>query len=131
MLRRPHPPNTLWCTRCCPVKAVRHGRPDQLYGSPSLAPFFRFVRGARRFGVLSDLYGLHLDIEVLGAYDVHPSSLTDERKRELGAMVRAKCEAHGFATIIFYNNSPIMSLPYFEMLGASGVPVWYTTRLPS
>jgi hypothetical protein len=130
MLSAPYPAPALWCTRCCPVKPIACGRPEQLYGAASLASFFSFVKGVHRYGVLSDLYGLHLDSETLDAYNVHPSSLTDDRKRELGSIIGSKCRRAGLVAIIFYNSSPLMSLPYFEMLAASGIPALYTTRLP-
>ena len=36
----------------------------------------------------------------------------------------------GFSTLCFYNNSPMMSRPYFEVLSHSGLSVIYHTRLP-
>ncbi len=121
----------LWCSRCAAGKARGRGHPDELYISALLAPFYRFVREAKvRFGVLSDLYGLHLDDECLPAYNVHPSSLTPERKTELGRMIGDKARAGGFETLVFYAISPVRSVPYFEMLGASKLRVCYTTRIP-
>jgi len=121
----------LWSTRCAPVKARRSSTPDVLYRSRLTLGFFDFVRRAGlRFAVLSDLYGLHLDHEALPPYDVHPSSLKETDKAQLGTVVGAKARAEGFATIVFYNSSPLRSVPYFEILAHSGLTIYYTTRLP-
>jgi hypothetical protein len=124
-------PSVFWATRCARVKAdVAAGRADELYRSPVTGRFFRFVRRhGLRFGVLSDLYGLHLDRERLAAYDVHPSQLDAGRKRELGAIIGRKVRAEGFDRLVFVNNSPVRSKPYFEMLAASGLGVTYATRV--
>jgi hypothetical protein len=82
-----------------------------------------------RYGVLSDKYGLHLDDEKLPYYDVHPSKLNQRNKEELGRLIRDKAIAQGFTAFIFYNPSPLMSVPYFEMLYCSGLDLFYTTRL--
>jgi hypothetical protein len=93
--------------------------------------FFDFVRRAGlRFAVLSDLYGLHLDHEAFAPYDVHPSTLDIGQKKRLGAIVGTKARSEGFAAVVFYNSSPLRSVPYFEILSHSGLEVYYTTRLP-
>lgn len=121
----------LWCTRCAPVKGAESGPPEVLYASRLLTRFFHFVKArGYRYGVLSDLYGLHLDVEHLDGYDVHPSSLDEQQKAELGVLIGQKTRALGLERIIFYNSSPLRSVPYFEMLAASGLTAWYTTRLP-
>ncbi len=72
---------------------------------------------------------MHLDRERLDAYDVHPSALSPERKRELGRIVGAKARAEGFQTLVFVNNSPIRSRPYFQILASAGIEVRYATRV--
>ena len=121
----------LWCSRCAAGKSAGRGLPEELYLSRQLRTFYRFVRRSGvRFGILSDLYGLHLDDERLEAYDVHPSSLTPERKVELGTIIGEKARVAGFERAVFYAISPVRSVPYFEMLCASGLDVLYTTKIP-
>lgn len=123
-------PNALWTTRCSKTKRVGRGLPEQMYASPLNQLFYRFVNGrGLRFAVVSDKYGLHMDDERLPYYDIHPSALCGSQKRALGGLIRRKALAAGFSTIVFYNNSPVMSKPYFEMLAHSGLKVLYTTRL--
>jgi hypothetical protein len=121
----------LWTTRCSKTKQdVVRGKPRDLYVSPINLLFYRWVeeRGLR-YGVLSDKYGLHLQEEELEYYDLHPSVLTVSDKRRLGETIKKKAVRVGFGTIVFYNPSPLMSVPYFEMLYYSGLDVYYTTVL--
>jgi hypothetical protein len=126
------PAAPLWCTRCAPVKGIDRGVPSRLYQSRLISGFFALMeRSGRRYGVLSDLYGLHMDDEDLAGYDLHPSRLTAEDKVRLGRVVGTKARLNGFQEVVFYNSSPLRSVPYFEILAASGLSVWYTTRLPA
>lgn len=123
--------NTLWVTRCSKIKnAKQSGKPKELYVSLVNGYFYRCMelRGFR-YGVLSDKYGLHFDYEILPCYDVHPSLLNQHDKKQLGLIIRDKAQRHGFDRLIFYNPSPLMSVPYFEMLYHSGLEVLYTTQL--
>ena len=120
----------LWTTRCSRTKPVPQGFPHEMYLSPITNAFFRFVhKHGLRYGVLSDRYGLHLDIERLPYYDVHPSELSDADKQALGLAIRRKVEQLGFDRIVFYNVSPLMSVPYFEMLFYSGLPTYFIRSL--
>ncbi len=123
----------LWVTRCSKAKGdVLCGTPEELYVSPVNRYFYaRMGEYGVRFGVLSDKYGLHLDRQELPAYDVHPRTLSDADKRRLGQLIRAVALGEGFSRIVFYSPSPLMSVPYFEMLSYSGLAVQYTTRLPA
>src|SRR5207237_6193717 len=110
-------PTALWTTRCSNTKPLRRGLPEQIYTSNLNRFFYRFVNSCGlRFAVVSDKYGLHMDNERLPYYDVHPSALSCAQKQTLGDLIRQKALAAGFSTIIFYNSSPRMSKPYFEML---------------
>ena len=125
------PPDILWTTRCSQTKRRVSGRPEEVYVSILNRRFYRFVKDrGLRFGVLSDKYGLHMDDERLAYYDMHPSQLLPAQKVLLGGLIRQKTAAAGFDAVAFYNNSPLMSKPYFEMLAHSGLKVFYTTRLP-
>ena len=122
--------SSIWTTRCSKTKPVKAGVPEQLYRSASNEFFYRFVRRNNfRFGIISDKYGIHMDIERLRYYDVHPGQLSRDAKELLGQLVKKKVEAAGFERIVFYNASPLMSTPYFEILSYCELPVYYTTRL--
>lgn len=125
------PQNALWTTRCSRTKNKRTwGRPKDFYVSTINQFFYKWAEEQGvRYGVLSDKYGLHLDDEELEYYDLHPSALTDSDKRRLGELIRRKALEAGFNSIAFYNPSPLMSVPYFEMLHYSELKVFYTTKL--
>lgn len=122
----------LWTTRCSKTKMVPEGNPEELYVSNSNRYFYRFVRRAGlRFGIVSDKYGIHFDDERLPYYDVHPGQLSEDDKRQLGLIVHEKASARGYSELVFYNASPLMSVPYFEILSFSTLSVSFTTRLPT
>jgi len=125
------PQNSLWTTRCCKTKRARNrGKPKDFYFSPIVQLFCKFVeQNGLKYGILSDKYGLHLDSEELEYYDIHPASLTSQDKEKLGQLIREKVLRISSDSIVFYNPSPLMSIPYFEMLHYSGLNIWYTTRL--
>jgi hypothetical protein len=121
----------LWVTRCSKTKnGIHYGTPKDLYVSPINRYFYAYVeqRGLP-YGVLSDKYGLHMDDEEMEYYDVHPKHLTEYDKRVLGELIREKACRRGFSELVFYNPSPLMSVPYFEMLYYSGLGIFYTTVL--
>ncbi len=122
----------LWISRCAKTKMVVEGTPRDLYRSELLEEFYGFVDLHRlRYGVISDRYGLHMDDEVLSYYDIHPSTLSDSAKRELGRIVARKAADAGYHSVVFFAHSPLMSRPYFEILGYSKLDVYYVTTLRS
>jgi len=125
------PQGALWTTRCSKTKSdVARGRPKDFYVSPVNKFFYRWAEEQGvRYGVLSDKYGLHLDDEELEHYDLHPSVLTVSDKQRLGRLIQQKASEAGFDSVVFYSPSPLMSVPYFEMLCYSGLEIFYTTRL--
>lgn len=125
------PETLLWTTRCCKTKRGEAlGQPKDFYSSPIVQLFCKFVeQNGLKYGILSDKYGLHLDSEELEYYDIHPASLTSQDKEKLGQLIRDKALGTSFDSIVFYNPSPLMSVPYFEMLRHSGLNIWYTARL--
>jgi len=122
----------LWVTRCSKTKNdFKRGIPRDLYGSAVNLFFYRAMEYYRLpYGVLSDKYGLHLEDEKLEYYDIHPSTLCEQDKIKLGELIGQKTKRRGFKTLVIYNNSPLMSYPYFEMLSNSKLNVFFTTRLP-
>lgn len=128
---RAAPERALWITRCSKTKRLATGFPRDLYVSQLNLFFYGFVHAHRkRYGIVSDKYGLHLDIEKLPYYDIHPSELSEKQKELLGQKIRKKAQSADFQILIFYNNSPLMSKPYFEILSASGLEIFFVTRLP-
>ena len=125
------PEAVLWATRCSKTKnGVHHGTPRELYVSPINKYFYRCMEEqGLRYGVLSDKYGLHFDDEELPYYDVHPSDLSQHDKERLGQIIQDKALRQGLTQVVFYSPSPLMSVPYFEMLYNSGLDLFYTTRL--
>lgn len=121
----------LCVTRCSKTKnGIECGTPKELYISSVTKYFYRLMEEfALPYGVLSDRYGLHMYDEMLEYYDVHPKELTNLDKQALGALIREKARTRGFGVLIFYSPSPLMSVPYFEMLYYSGLSVFYTTAL--
>lgn len=109
----------------------RAGTPRQLYLSPLNIHFYVSIEAmGERYGVLSDRYGLHMDSEILPNYDIHPGMLTADLKKQLGLVVRRKVLDVGKAGVIFYNNSPVHSVPYFEILAYCGLPRVFVTKMP-
>lgn len=101
-----------------------------MYGSYLNRHFYRFVLQKRLpYAVLSDKYGLHFSHEKLDYYDIHPTHISIKEKMLLGKMIREKAQSFGYGKIVFYNNSPLMSKPYFEILSNSKLIVYYTTSL--
>jgi hypothetical protein len=80
--------------------------------------------------IVSDLYGLHFPDVWKPVYDTPPGDLSVAERRSLGRNIGHQARRRGFSRLCFYNNSPIMSRPYFEVLSHSGLTVLYHTRLP-
>lgn len=122
--------NVLWTTRCSATKPSEAGKPIEMYDSYITRYFYRFVQEHRLpYAIVSDRYGLHFDDETLPYYDIHPRTLCRDQKERLGKEIRTKAKARGFEKIVFYNNSPLMSKPYFEMLSNSDLWILFTTKL--
>ena len=86
-----------------------------------------------RYGIISDMYGLHYDDEYLEFYDIHPSTLSQEDKKKLGNIIGKKMIERGYTKTIFYNTSPKLSIPYFEMLLYAkelyNIDIYFITRI--
>lgn len=123
------PPNSLYVTRCCSIKtSLPEAIPKEFYLSDIVQRFIKFcISNNLNYAILSDLYGIHFKDEKLKTYDIHPSSLTDAQFIHLGELIKNKCS--GIDTIYYHNPSPLMSIPYFKMLKASGFKIYYLTQL--
>jgi len=126
------PGDALWVTRCSKTKLCQLGKsiPKYFYVSVQNLRFYASMESyGQHYGILSDKYGIHFDDEELEFYDIHPSELTAADKQKLGEIIRKKCLERGWTKLIFWNSSPIMSKPYFEILAASKLEIYYTTQL--
>jgi len=123
--------NVLWSSRCSRTKTgLDQALPKDFYVSAINLKFYEMMhRNNLRYGILSDKYGIHMDDEFLDYYDIHPSELTGERKRELGLMIGEKVRNYGYEELIFYNTSPLQSRPYFEMLWWSELKVHFISLI--
>lgn len=122
--------SAIWTTRCCKIKNCKKGLPIEMYHSYITNRFFTFViNNNLPYGIISDKYGLHLSNEKLDSYNIHPSKLTMDEKVKLGTKICKIVTRLGYSRIIFYNNSPLLSKPYFEMLSNTGLKVYYITKL--
>lgn len=120
----------LWTTRCSKTKRRKSGRPTELYDSYITRYFYKFaIDRDLQYAIISDKYGLHFSDETLPYYNIHPSALSLEEKLVLGKEIYKKARTRGFKKIVFYNNSPLMSRPYLEMLSKTGMEIFFTTRL--
>lgn len=121
----------LMASRCSKTKTGKQqALPKEFYVSPLNLNFYKSMEANDfDYAILSDMYGIHYFDERMDFYDVHPSSLTAEDKISLGNKIKEKAEARGYNSIIFYNSSPIMSKPYFEMLKQSGLKVYYVSNI--
>ena len=122
--------HVLWTTRCCKIKKESPGLPEQMYESNLVKYFFKFVNKYNlRYAIVSDKYGLHFWYEPKPCYDIHPSTLTETDKNRLARIINQKTIENKFKEIVFYNNSPKMSKPYFDILSKSGINIFYTSKL--
>jgi hypothetical protein len=120
----------LWTSRCSKTKNVLAGTPRDLYQSDLLKELYSFADlRCARYAIVSDLYGLHMDEEVLPSYDIHPSALSPSEKCRLGGIVGRKASAAGYLSLVFFAHSPLMSRPYFEILAHSKLAVFFVTTL--
>ena len=87
-------PDSLLISRCSKTKNIeRRGGalPTEFYVSNINKLFYKYcISGKYRFGILSDLYGIHFDDERKEFYDIHPKQLSDEDFERLGKVIREK-----------------------------------------
>lgn len=125
----------VFTSRCSKTKGNINDRcvPKEFYLSNLLVDkFYPFCeRFNIPYGIISDKYGILFMDEKLLFYDIHPSSLSIQDKKILGGIIKKKCFEKGYDTIVFYNTSPLMSFPYFEILYYSGLNIFYITKLPN
>jgi hypothetical protein len=123
--------NMVWTTRCCRIKSESGGTPEELYRSGLPQRFLRcMAQLGMRHAIISDLYGLHFPGVWMPSYNTAPSDLDAFQRKNLGALIGRQARDQGLVALSFYNNSPVMSRPYFEVLSHSGLEVFYHSRLP-
>lgn len=122
------------CTRCSKKKLPTHGRkvhPSEFYIGYQNLLFYRWAKRFNiRYGIISDLYGLVYDDDLIEEYDLHPSALTPDDFTRLGTLIKEQMYSRRNNEIIFYNLSPIIASPYLKILAATSLPVTYITMLP-
>lgn len=124
--------NPLWTSRCSKQKSdkTKNMTPSEFYVGPTNLQFYDYMnKNNLRYGIISDYYGLLYDNDKIDYYDVHPSEIDDKIKQALGKVIQDKAQKEGYNEIIFFNSSPVMSKPYFEMLHYSNLDIYYVTSL--
>jgi len=120
------------CTRCSKTKGKvgEEALPKDFYVSSQNLQFYSWCeKNKLKYGILSDMYGMHFWNEKKKFYDIHPSSLTDDDFERLGKLIREKMITNSFDSFLFWNSSPLMSAPYFYMMKLSGLKIFYITKL--
>lgn len=114
----PSKKDTLFCNRCCAKKSEKEkAKPKDLYISNLNYKFYFNMENYKlNYGTLSDKYGLVLENEKIKNYELHPENLNKDKKKILGREIYKKFNSLDKKYLIFYNTSPLMSLPYLEML---------------
>jgi len=121
--------NILFCSGCSKTKGKYKQKaiPKYFYVSTRLLNFYKYCETNNfNYGILSDKYGIHLMDEKLEFYDIHPSEVQDFQI--LGNKISKKLKDLKIDCIIYYNPSPLMSVPYFKMLNFSNIPYYYMTK---
>lgn len=122
-------------TTCCSTtkgiaKTNRELLASEMYLGKPQVEFYEFCdRNNLRYGILSDLYGLHMDTERFPLYDIGPQQLPDTVLWRRGEMIRDVCDRLGYKGIIFQLCSPVRARTYLVMALASRLPVVYTIPL--
>lgn len=116
---------------CSAAKGVEEAIPRLLYTGQHSLRFYNWCESLDlKYGVLSDLYGLLLWNEKAKSYDIHPSSLTKQKYRKLASKIFFKMESIGCNQFLYYGIPPVSCRPYFYMMIVTGLPIFYTTKLP-
>lgn len=121
----------LWTSRCSKTKTdTDRALPRDFYVGPLNLLFYEYMEKFKyKYGIISDFYGMIYYDEYVDNYDVHPSALNDEQKVQLGQVIANRAKERGYNKVIFFNTSPVMSRPYFEMLHYSGLDVYYISNI--
>jgi hypothetical protein len=129
-MNEPSLPNALPVTHCSANKGVGASQfavPRDFYISRRNLNFYKNC-GSNPYGILSDLYGLHMFDEELEGYDIHPSQRSNADLHMLGGLIRAKAISRGVSAIMYVTDMPSTMVPYLVMLTASGIPYTIRTR---
>lgn len=126
-------PNVLPVTHCSVTKGTHGDKavPKNFYISGPNLRFYNWCEDhSLEYGVLSDMYGLHLWNEEEKFYDVHPSSLSKQQYRQLASRIYFKMEAIQCDEFLYHGLPPMRCRPYFYMMIITGMKIFYTTKLP-
>lgn len=120
------------CSRCSKTKSDKlEAIPKEFYINQQNLRFYRWCETFNfPYMILSDLHGALFFDDKVKAYDKHPSTLSDADFKQLAIKISKKMKERRYAGFLFYNTSPIMSVPYFYMLLLTEMPVYFCTKLP-
>ncbi len=125
--------DVLICSRCSRTKGDKTDKavPKNFYVSKTNLQFYKWCEELNiKYGILSDLYGLHLWDKKKKFYDIHPSSLSQKQFKKLAKKIKKIMCKNRWSTFLYWNASPIMSAPYFYMMLLTGFKIYYITKLP-
>jgi len=133
VIKKARSSGVLSVTNCSRTKGELSDKkvPKEFYVSSLNLRFYRWCEKIKvPYGVLSDMYGLHLWNEEKEYYDVHPSKLNSFQFRKLGSLIYYKMESIKCNQLLYYGLPPVTCTPYFRMMIVAGFPIFYTTKLP-
>lgn len=125
------PEDAIWITRCSREKStLEQGTAQQIYSGKWNQLFYTTAQERKkRFGTISDYYGLVLETDTILNYNLPPSALGTVKKKILGERIREQCIKNNIPSLCFWYASPIMSVPYMEILKYTRLPVFYARKL--
>jgi len=121
----------IYTTRCSQKKSDRDkGKSKDIYISNLNKNFYnKMERYNLEYATISDKYGLIFSNEIISNYDLSPSNLDEKDKKRLGENIRKKVLKENYNSILFYNTSPLMSKPYFEILVSTKLQIYFLKTL--
>ncbi len=126
------PEDALWSIRCSRRKSeLKRGIPKEIYTSPLNQEFYSWAEKKHiLYGTISDKYGLVMNYQVIGTYDLSPDRLSDLEKRNLGEAVGVSCrDLTDFKSLAFFCRDYGEARPYLSILSYSGLKVYWVRRL--
>ncbi len=122
------------CTGCTKKKKTKKPTtPVLMYDSVRTDIFFKYcMKNNLTHAILSGrTRGIFFSDEIIEWYDVNPKFYTDEEYREIGNIIKTKCETRNINTLIVYGTSVLQARRVFRWVENSGLPWYFITKLPS
>ncbi len=112
-------------THCCSNKGITpedKAIPSNFYVGKRNLRFYKICNELNvPYGILSDLYGLHMHDVALNGYDTPPYNFSPEQLWELGKLIRIVADERQIKALHYIAAPPTCMVPYLLMLFASGV----------